>query len=50
VSPTFPIYIDIYDTDKYGEAKLNTGRRYRAETFAKAVLKAYYLEFENKLL
>lgn len=49
-SPTSLIYIDVYDMDKYGEVKPNTGRRYRAETFAKAVLKAYYLEFENKLL
>jgi len=49
-SPVSSSSIDVYDIDKYGNPKINTGRRYKAETFEKAVLKAYYLEIENKLI
>jgi hypothetical protein len=49
VSPTTQTYIDIYDIDKFGEPISSTGRRYRAETFRKAIYKAYRLEFENKI-
>lgn len=49
-SPTEENYIDVYDIDKYGNARISTLRRYRSITLQKAVLKAYALEFENKLL
>lgn len=50
VSPTSPIIIDVYDIDKYGNPIASTLRRYRGESLKKATIKAYYLEFENKMI
>ena len=50
ISPVSLSIIDIYDLDKLGFARTNTLRRYKADTFEKAILKAYALEFENKVI
>lgn len=49
-SPTEENIVDVYDIDKYGNSIIKTLRRYRAATLQKAILKAYALELENKLL
>lgn len=49
-SPVNENLLDVYDIDKYGDVIVGSLRRYRAMTLQKAIVKAYALEFENKLV